>query len=65
VAGGGAFLQAGATSDTLGELGRTIRQEVEGLEEAMRLSRIVTRLKVGGRFSAHGGDVSPAASNLL
>ena len=43
----GAFLQAGATSGALGELARTIRQEVEGLEEAMRLSRVVTRLQVG------------------
>jgi hypothetical protein len=58
VAGAGASLQAGATSDTLGELARTIRQEVDGLEEAMRLARIVTRLQVGGRLSDHG-DVSP------
>jgi hypothetical protein len=53
VAGAGASLQAGATSGTLGELARTIRQEVDGLEEAMRLARIVTRLQVGSRLSAH------------
>lgn len=40
-------VQAGATSGTLGELAKTIREEVEGLEEAMRLARIVTRLQVG------------------
>ncbi|VAH06153.1 unnamed protein product [Triticum turgidum subsp. durum] len=41
------YATAGATSGALGELARTIRQEVEGLEEAMRLSRVVTRLQVG------------------
>ncbi|CAM0956239.1 unnamed protein product [Alopecurus aequalis] len=40
------YATAGATSGTLGELAMTIRQEVDGLEEAMRLSRIVTRLQM-------------------
>uniref|UniRef100_M8CL61 Uncharacterized protein n=1 Tax=Aegilops tauschii TaxID=37682 RepID=M8CL61_AEGTA len=40
------YATAGATSGALGELASTIRQEVEGLEEAMRLSRIVTRLQM-------------------
>ncbi|KAF6984145.1 hypothetical protein CFC21_002191 [Triticum aestivum] len=40
------YATAGATSGALGELARTIRQEVEGLEEAMRLSRVVTRLQM-------------------
>lgn len=40
------YATASATSDTLGELARTIRQEVDGLEEAMRLARIVTRLQM-------------------
>lgn len=39
------YTTAGATSGTLGELAKTIREEVEGLEEAMRLARIVTRLQ--------------------
>ncbi|CAL4915500.1 unnamed protein product [Urochloa decumbens] len=37
---------AGATSGTLGELARTIQQEVECLEEATRLSSIVTALQM-------------------
>jgi hypothetical protein len=40
-------IQAGATSGALGELARTIQQEVECLEEATRLSSIVTGLQVG------------------
>lgn len=40
------YATAGATSGALGELARTLRQEVEGLEEAMRLSRVVTRLQM-------------------
>uniref|UniRef100_A0ACD5TMH4 Uncharacterized protein n=1 Tax=Avena sativa TaxID=4498 RepID=A0ACD5TMH4_AVESA len=50
------YATAGATSGTLSELARTIRQEVEGLEEAMRLSRIVTRLQflVRVRYSRCG-----------
>lgn len=40
------YATAGATSGALGELASTIRQEVEGLEEAMRLSRVVTRLQM-------------------
>lgn len=40
------YATAGATSGTLSELARTIRQELDGLEEAMRLSRIVTRLQM-------------------
>ncbi|KAM0877697.1 hypothetical protein ACQ4PT_035331 [Festuca glaucescens] len=40
------YATAGATSDTLDELAMTIRQEVDGLEEAMRLARIVTRLQM-------------------
>ncbi|KAK1687001.1 hypothetical protein QYE76_047849 [Lolium multiflorum] len=60
------YATAGATSDTLGELARTIRQEVDGLEEAMRLARIVTRLQVGGRLSDHG-DMQEVSlrSNLI
>ncbi|CAN6305913.1 unnamed protein product [Urochloa humidicola] len=37
---------AGAASGTLGELARTIQQEVECLEEATRLSSIVTALQM-------------------
>lgn len=44
-------LQAGATSGALGELVRTIQQEKECLEEATRLSSIVTGLQVGGARS--------------
>ena len=40
--------QAGATSGALEELARTIQQEMECLEEATRLSSIVTGLQVGG-----------------
>ncbi|KAE8796752.1 putative DUF566 domain containing family protein [Hordeum vulgare] len=40
------YATAGETSGALGELARTIQQEVEGLEEAMRLSRVVTRLQM-------------------
>lgn len=40
------YATADATSGTLGELARTMREEADGLEEAMRLSRIVTRLKM-------------------
>ncbi|KAF8728068.1 hypothetical protein HU200_018645 [Digitaria exilis] len=40
------YATAGATSGTLGELARTIQQEVECLEEATRLSSIVTGLQM-------------------
>ncbi|CAL4932196.1 unnamed protein product [Urochloa decumbens] len=40
------YATAGATSGTLGELARTIQQEVECLEEATRLSSIVTALQM-------------------
>lgn len=42
--------QAGAASGALGELARTIQQEMECLEEATRLSSIVTGLQVGARL---------------
>ncbi|BAT11987.1 Os10g0554900 [Oryza sativa Japonica Group] len=40
------FATAGVTSSTLEELSTTIKQEVEGLQEAMKLARIVTSLQV-------------------
>uniref|UniRef100_A0A0E0MAK3 Uncharacterized protein n=1 Tax=Oryza punctata TaxID=4537 RepID=A0A0E0MAK3_ORYPU len=40
------FATAGVTSSALEELERTIKQEVEGLQEAMKLARIVTSLQV-------------------
>ncbi|RCV43858.1 hypothetical protein SEVIR_9G333600v4 [Setaria viridis] len=40
------YAKAGATSGALGELARTIQQEVECLEEATRLSSIVTGLQM-------------------
>uniref|UniRef100_A0A0D9XMA3 Uncharacterized protein n=1 Tax=Leersia perrieri TaxID=77586 RepID=A0A0D9XMA3_9ORYZ len=40
------FATAGVTSSTLEELVRTIKEEVEGLQEAMRLAKIVTSLQV-------------------
>ncbi|KAF8697888.1 hypothetical protein HU200_035382 [Digitaria exilis] len=40
------YATAGATSGTLGELARTIQQEVECLEEATRLSSIVAGLQM-------------------
>ncbi|KAF0928674.1 hypothetical protein E2562_006101 [Oryza meyeriana var. granulata] len=40
------FATTWATSSALAELARTIKQEVEGLQEAMRLARIVTSLQV-------------------
>ncbi|KAF2914757.1 hypothetical protein DAI22_10g186800 [Oryza sativa Japonica Group] len=39
------FATAGVTSSTLEELSTTIKQEVEGLQEAMKLARIVTSLQ--------------------
>uniref|UniRef100_A0A452YU64 Uncharacterized protein n=1 Tax=Aegilops tauschii subsp. strangulata TaxID=200361 RepID=A0A452YU64_AEGTS len=55
------YATAGATSGALGELASTIRQEVEGLEEAMRLSRIVTRLQSGAADA--GGEPSNELSS--
>jgi hypothetical protein len=43
-------VQAGATSGVIGELARTIQQEMECLHEATRLSNIVTILQVSRRF---------------
>ncbi|XP_047079806.1 QWRF motif-containing protein 7-like [Lolium rigidum] len=40
------YATGGVTSSAAGELARTIRQEIAGLEEAMRLSRIVTTFLV-------------------
>ncbi|KAG8083833.1 hypothetical protein GUJ93_ZPchr0010g8180 [Zizania palustris] len=41
------YATAGVTSSALEELATTIQQELEGLQEAMRLAKIVTSLQVG------------------
>jgi hypothetical protein len=47
------------TSSTLEELSTTIKQEVEGLQEAMKLARIVTSLQVGKWSFLADASLSP------
>ncbi|XP_066387420.1 QWRF motif-containing protein 7-like isoform X2 [Miscanthus floridulus] len=54
------YATAGATSGALGELARTIQQEMECLEEATRLSSIVTGLQVGARSLSGDGCLTVA-----
>jgi hypothetical protein len=53
------IIQAGVTSSTLEELSTTIKQEVEGLQEAMKLARIVTSLQVGKWSFLADASLSP------